>query len=264
VLDGYSSHFYFIPLSYYHRWFVIGSIGVVFTALGVVVNKYYIFLDDDDSTLSKQGFVASWVLMAISGLFSTLGKSSRMIYLNIAHRCLSLFRSFFPSHSLMILYTTGSVAFVRAFHEDPPMRPLFTWYHFQSDELLASWLFFLATVPFVPYILIFLAEAEDHDHALFFLVALVFAVFICIGTLLFVRACYPSDKQHKDIIPVVAPYICCCASKEWIDHHLMNDWIGGSWFFFWATEFATFCCGILFIYACFELSSLQVFIYGTS
>ena len=209
-------------------------------------------MDDDDSTLSKEGFVASWILMAISGLFSTLGKFELLLMFEL---CIV---------DSNIFLVTGSLAFVRAFHEDPPMRPLFKWYHLQSDELVASWLFFLATVPFVPYILIFLAEAEDHDHALFFLVALGFAVVVCLGSLLFVRACYPTDKQHRDIIPRVAPYICCFASQKWIDHHLMNDWIGGSWFFFWATEFATFACGILFIYACFELSSLQVFIYGTS
>jgi hypothetical protein len=139
-------------------WFVIGSFGVLGTAVVMVINRYYTILSDDDSTLSKQQFIATWILMAISGFFSTL----------------------------------GSLAFVRAFHEDPPMTPLFTYYHLQSDELLASWLFVAATFPFVPYCIIYLQSAGY--NSLLFLVALGFAIIATIGTLLFVRACYPSDR----------------------------------------------------------------------
>lgn len=140
-------------------WFVIGSIGILLTCIVVIVNKYYEFLSDDDSTLNKISFVTNWILLAISGFFSTL----------------------------------GSLAFVRAFHEDPPMTPLFPkWYHFQSDELLASWLFFLMTVPFVPYCLIYLSDSAY--GSLLYLIALALAVVACLGTLLFVRSCYPSDR----------------------------------------------------------------------
>lgn len=137
---------------------MIGSLGVVGTAAVMVVNRYTTLLSEDDSTLSTTDFAATWILMSISGFFSTL----------------------------------GSLAFVRAFHEDPPMTPLFTWYHLQSDELLASWLFFCATVPFVPYCLIFLQS--DGFNSLLFLAALGFSIVACLGTLLFVRACYPSDR----------------------------------------------------------------------
>lgn len=169
-------------------FFVIGSIGAIFTSLIVILNRYYGFLGvfDDGAGLTKMEFVSSWVLLAISSFFSTV----------------------------------GSLAFVRAFHCDPPMRPLFQqkylnrineinqmnlkweydyliknyyemtkfneknesidysmienlknslditipdppkrrnlYYHIQSDELLASWLFLLATIPFIPYSLIYL------------------------------------------------------------------------------------------------------------
>jgi hypothetical protein len=77
---------------------VIGSIGVAITALVVVYNASYILFDSDDSQLSPVAFAASWILLLISGIFSTL----------------------------------GSLAFVRAFHEDPPMKPLFFgYYHLQ-------------------------------------------------------------------------------------------------------------------------------------
>ena len=143
-------------------WFVIGSIGVVATTLVVIYNKYYLVLSDDDSTLTKNGFVATWLLLCISGVFSTL----------------------------------GSLAFVRAFHEDPPMRPMFpAFYHTQSDELLASWLFFFAMIPFIPYCLIFLSE--ERSHSLLYLIALIFAILVCLGSLLFVRACYPTDRVRR-------------------------------------------------------------------
>ena len=53
----------------------------------------------------------------------------------------------------------GSMAFMRAVHEDPPIKPLFpSFYHFQNDELLGSWLILLANVPVVPYSLIYLSK----------------------------------------------------------------------------------------------------------
>lgn len=142
-------------------WFVVGSIGVVLTSVCVVVNKFDVFLGTDDSTLSDTGFTASWILLAISGVFSTL----------------------------------ASLAFVRAFHEDPPMKPLFpNHYHFQSDELLASWMFFFACFPFIPYCLIYLSASSY--HSIIYIAGLGFAIAICLGTLVFVRACYPSDNDR--------------------------------------------------------------------
>lgn len=112
---------------------------------------------DDDSFLSQYRYRATWVLMTISG----------------------------------VLFTIGSLVFVRAVHEDPPMKPLFTWYHVQSDELLGSWLFFFATLPVIPYALIYLAAS--HGSYLYF-GALFAAVVVVFVTYLFVRACYPNDQ----------------------------------------------------------------------
>lgn len=95
-----------------------------------------------------------------------------------------------------VFSTLGSLAFVRAFHSDPPMRPVFAnYYHLQSDELLASWLFVGATFPFIPYSLIFVAQT--HYHSLIYLVALGFAIVATLGSLVFVRACYPSDRVSQ-------------------------------------------------------------------
>jgi hypothetical protein len=90
-------------------WFVIGSVGVTLTSLIVVVNamEWHTeqMLDNDDSQLPRPTFAASWILLTISGIFSTL----------------------------------GSLAFVRAFHEDPPMKPIFHgYYHFQVTNWFAD------------------------------------------------------------------------------------------------------------------------------
>jgi hypothetical protein len=70
------------------------------------------------------------------------------------------------------------------------MKPLFTWYHFQNDELLGSWLFLFATLPIIPYCLIYLAAS--HFEPIYFL-ALGVSVVLVFGTYLFVRSCYPAD-----------------------------------------------------------------------
>lgn len=217
-------------------WFVIGSIGVTLTSFVVVINSLELHtdqvLDNDDSQLSRATFAASWILLTISGVFSTL----------------------------------GSLAFVRAFHEDPPMKPLFYgYYHLQSDELLASWLFFGACVPFVPYCLCFLSSSA-YSRNLMYLLGLAVAILTCLGSLLFVRACYPSDKsRHRDLLYPFAKYLCCCClSESWRRHHLMNDWLGASWLFLWSCEFGTLVCAILFFVAVAEKNTLRQFIFGTS
>mmetsp|Transcript_11728 Transcript_11728/g.25625 ORF Transcript_11728/g.25625 Transcript_11728/m.25625 type:complete len:440 (-) Transcript_11728:534-1853(-) len=144
-------------------WFVIGSVGFVITASIALANSYDFehLLGEDDSTLSSSDYRATWWLMVVSGIFCTL----------------------------------GSLAFVRALHEDPPMRPMFSWYHLQNDELLGSWLFFFAVLPFIPYSLIYLANAGY--TGLLFLGMLVLSIFIAIACLMFAIACYPSDTTQR-------------------------------------------------------------------
>ena len=80
---------------------------------------------------------------------------------------------------------------MRAVHEDPPMKPLFSWYHLQNDELLGSWLILLANLPVLPYSFIYLS----HDRTNWvYMGALVVSVILVIGSSLFVLACYPSEK----------------------------------------------------------------------
>ena len=71
-------------------------------------------------------------------------------------------------------------------------------YHLQSDELLGSWLFVGANLPFIPYALLYLATEESN---LEYLGALAISVCLMIGSGLFVMCCYPSDKVS----------VCFCA-----------------------------------------------------
>jgi uncharacterized BrkB/YihY/UPF0761 family membrane protein len=135
----------------------VGSVLMVITSCIILSNDFDHIMGDDDSTLTRFHYRGSWVLMIISALFFTL----------------------------------GSLAFVRAVHQDPPMKPLFKWYHLSSDELLGSWLFFIACIPFVPYALIYLSEA-DPPHKPMYTGALVAVVCVLIGSFLFVLSCYPT------------------------------------------------------------------------
>ena len=72
-----------------------------------------------------------------------------------------------------------------------PLHSLSHRYHFQNDELLGSWFFFFACIPFIPYSLIYLAEGGY--RSLLYLGSLLLSIFVAIACFMFVLACYPSD-----------------------------------------------------------------------
>lgn len=133
-----------------------GSLLVLVASLLVLANCYkpILGLGDDDSNLPNHDFEAAWYLLNFSSLFFTL----------------------------------GSMAFTRAVN-DPPMKPLFKWYHFSTDELLGSWLFLLGVLPAVPYSIIFLQHDEENQAVYFGL--LIVSILCVLATCLFVLACYP-------------------------------------------------------------------------
>jgi hypothetical protein len=148
---------------------------VVITSIVILVNSYHESLGNDDSDLDRHRYRATWYLMIFSAAFFTL----------------------------------GSFAFVRAVHISPPITPLFTWYHISTDELLGSWLFLFACIPFIPYSLIFLADEQDkllyagttlnvvnynsiEIRISLIAGALIVSILLVAGAALFVRASYPS------------------------------------------------------------------------
>jgi hypothetical protein len=82
-------------------------------------------------------------------------------------------------------------AFLRAVN-DPPMKPYFYGsYHFGTDELLGSWFFLGACLPFLPYALLYL-YAEPHQWVMYALVA--GSLFAILGSCIFLVNCYPSES----------------------------------------------------------------------
>jgi hypothetical protein len=81
-------------------------------------------------------------------------------------------------------------------NSDPPMRPLFTWHHLSTDELVASWMFFCGTFQLLPYMLIYLVE--EGSKLVLFLVGGLVVVLIC--QYIWVRQCYPHEDSHVNII----------------------------------------------------------------
>ena len=223
-------------------WFVLGSIYVILTAAIIIANSFDVIIGEDDSVLSRFHYRATWVLMLGSGVFFAL----------------------------------GSLAFVRACNE-PPLPPLFpNCYHLQSDELLGSWLFTIAAIPFVPckysmYVcmdacfltlklhnnnnnttdaLIYLFEAQSSSDQIMYLAACCVAVLVIVASYLFVRACYPSTEKstrRQYILPLFTCLFSCCCSEKWLSRNLANDWLAGCWLMFWATLFASIVCFMLFI-----------------
>lgn len=156
----YVARIFFLSGSVLLRWFVVASILFTISSAVVLNNSLESFyLGEDDSFLDPLRYRISWILMTISGAF----------------------------------FVVGSMAFVRATHSDPPMKPLFSkrYYHIQNDELLGSWLFFFGTVPVIPYILLYLQQSNG---AYIYWVALIVAIVFVFATYLFVRACYPNDN----------------------------------------------------------------------
>lgn len=158
------------------------------TSVVVLANSYTKPLGTDDSALDQYNYRVSWALMIVCGVFCTLGSQLSSPYL------LNYYMPELYSFSLLIL---GSMAFMRAVHDDPPMKPLFTYYHLQSDELLGSWLFLCSTVPLVPYCFLYLATAQGDWK---FIGALAVSVFCVIGAGLFVYCCYPNDQVKARFI----------------------------------------------------------------
>ena len=223
-------------------WFVAGSVYVVISSGIVLANGFDArLLGDDSSGLSDFHYRATWFLVLVSGL----------------------------------MFTLGSLAFVRAMH-DPPIAPwLPGWHHLQNDELIGSWFFLLGVLPLPPYCLIFLVEAESRALRLLYLAGVFFSALVMVGAYLFVRSCYPSvpgQSKAKCKLPdglwvttarcCLAP--CLCLRERNIEFHLANDWLAGCWLLLWITLVLTAGCLALLVQALGQHDALLIFIYATS
>lgn len=208
-------------------WFVLGSLVFLGHSVAMYVNSFTYMVGEDDSVLSKFHYRAIWLMMIFSSFFFTL----------------------------------GSFAFLRAVHEDPPMKALFPGItHMQSDELLGSWLFLIATVPLIPFSLIYLSESDDIE----FFGGLVVSCLFVLGSMLFVRACYPESEVPRQPMmrPLMKTLCCICCSRKWMEKHFSNDWLCGCWFVYWATLASFVFSAVLLFLAVSEDNNIGMFIYS--
>jgi len=89
-------------------------------------------------------------------------------------------------------FTIGSLAFVRA-TEEPPLQPLFAnvSVHLETDELLAAWLFLIATIPYPIFMAVYI---HFNPHVLFYWGVLFASLLFVVATYFFVLTCYPSNE----------------------------------------------------------------------
>lgn len=151
----------------------------------------------------------------------------------------------------------GSYAFVRAF-EEPPVTPYFAGTkHFGSDELLGAWLFLLGTVPFVPYALLY--WSLDPGNVIY--LGMVFISIVMVAACyLFVLGCYPTNKRYKNALKPVLRILF--GRSHWVLKHLQNDWLAGTWFFYYATLVALVGSFGIFWESLASNNALEQFIYA--
>lgn len=181
-------------------WFVLGS--ALTTAIAAVIfsNVYdpSVLHGTEKSILSERYYLASWGLLIFSGA----------------------------------AYTVGSVIFVRAVSlpRRPPLIPCL--YHVGTDELLASWLFFIATLPAVPYCALFLTQSNAYLY--WCMLAAGLAAVLACG--IFVYVCYPSTTRRTYILRLA---IMLGGDRPWMHVHIGEDWLVATWLVYFSCLVAT-------------------------
>jgi hypothetical protein len=206
-------------------WFVVGSVLAMLIPIVPLVNLFYPFWYSEDS-LPLLSDAATYGLLIASGFFFTL----------------------------------GSLAFVRA-TEEPPLPPLFAKVseHLETDELLAAWLFLLATIPFPLFMAVYVYY---NVHVLLYWGCLFASIMFVLATYFFVLTCYPSVEINYQLAPKIAVFLF--GERSWINKHLSNDWLASTWLFFYATLVMTVGCSWMLILALYDGSGLDIFDWATS
>lgn len=132
-----------------------------------------------------------------------------------------------------LLFTLGSAMFVRATEEPRPVPLFVNFEHFATDELLGAWIYFFGSLPLIPYTLLFLIPY--HLSSIEHWATIVLSILSVVGCFLFVLACYPtpSGQERYQYSPVL--FRACCGVDSCIHVHVQNDWLTGTWVFYYAS-----------------------------
>ena len=205
-------------------WFVIGSLMSAIIPIFPLADIYApLFHTPEGTVLQAFDKAVTWVLCIISGIF----------------------------------FTAGSWVYVRAFDEPVPTPLLSNYYHFSTDELLASWLMLLAVLPAIPLSLVYLVPfPRDHTYTVF-LLASIFAVLASSG---FVYTSYPNNSNHVQINYCHKFVKSIFGDTSSLLKHVESDWLASCWVMFWGTFFTTLGTYALLLTA---LNDRQLFVFLT-
>lgn len=122
--------------------------------------------------------------------------------------------------------------------------------------------FLFGTIPFVPFMAVYVYYNPD---VLVYWGSLVASVIFVIACYLFVLACYPTEEIRQSVvIPQISKMLC--GEKCWIQKHLANDWLAGTWIFFYGT--LVVCIGaiylLIFTMRTNENNYLEIFDWATT
>lgn len=204
-----------LPFNYiqFYRWFVFGSMFATVISLIPLLKDIITELEPSDDTLPAMSFYGTWVMLAVSGFF----------------------------------YTIGSYFFTRAF-QDPPVMPMCSCKIFGTDELVGAWFFLLGTIPGVPFSLMY--WGSDPDNFVYIGMCIASVTFV-ICSLLFVVSCYPSAvKERRQFFKPIMRR--CCGPSHWSIKHLQVSFSLGkfdSWVYLHVTGniiiFFFVCCRMI-------------------
>ena len=166
-----------------------------------------------------------------------------------------------------VLYTIGSYIFVRVFRDNPP-PPIFNFKHrlFCNDELIASWLFLIGTLPFIPIMGLYVHYNPDNGA---FMLAFLLCILANLAFFIFIIVTAPASIDHHEhvhiisfISPVIRKVMCLRETSIW-HKHLANDWLLTCWLMVWGCALAVFASILLLIYEGSEHSKRGIFDWST-
>ena len=165
-----------------------------------------------------------------------------------------------------VLFTLGSLAFLRASREPTP-KPLLaslSALHIFTDDQLASWFFLLGAIVYPAIMAIYLYY---NIHSLFYWRWFLASMLFVLATIFFVLSTYSiSQDQDQDqssqLSPRIAAYVFGKDSS--MLKHFSSDWLASTWIFFAATLVMTLECLWMFVLAVKDGNSLNIYLWSTS
>lgn len=218
-------------------WYVIGSFLSVVISLIVLVNDYETFLGADDSILPPPDYRLAWGLCLASA----------------------------------VLFTIGSVAFVRA-SNSPPLSTMGLCACCASDEIFGSWFAVSAVLPAVPYCFVYMTVS----HSLLYFIAMIVSIAIVVFMIIFIRFYYGKAPAKATGHEPPKSYFLDASRRyflhesrrnvlNWMEVHCATDWLVVTWIVYWGTAVGSLLFLLLFLYELIHgsLNNISIFVYVT-